>query len=124
MKRWLVVLVLLGVCGNAQAAERDWTIEQPLVAGFLTGVTLGACWGCWHGRQAVPASEFDPYGVTPWVQDVLYELGKRPYRIGVAAGASMTLLLILGVFARRLRTLKARALRERQLTEPGTTAFC
>lgn len=111
MKLSVLALMLLGMSAGAQAAERDWTVEQPLVAGFLTGVSLGACWTCWHGHQAVPASEHDPFGVSPWVQDVLYEMGRRPYWIGVSAGVSLTSLLIGGVFVRRLNTLSARATR-------------
>lgn len=119
MKLWIVPLVLLGMCSSAQAAERDWTIEQPLVAGFLTGVTLGTCWRCWHGRQSAPASEFDPFGATPWVHELLYEMGRRSFWSGVIGGSTMTSLLIGGVFYRRLNTLSARAIRNAHGTGLG-----
>lgn len=109
MRRTVALVVLVTFSSAVSAADRDWTLEHPVAAGFFQGLALGFCQQCQLGQQRVAASPYDDFAVTPWVAEVLEAKGGTPYRLGFASGLSVSMLVILGVFFRRLHTLRARA---------------
>ena len=108
MKKTVILIASIFLMASAGAEEktRDWTIERPLTAGFLNGVTLSACTACRLGAQAEPASEYDPYGMTGMVREELKRLGRRPWRIGQSLGAALAIFTIGGLFFRRRNRLR------------------
>ena len=89
------------------AGARDWTIERPVLAGFLTGLTVGLCRGCRLGAGVRPAGSHDPFAMTPLVRSELMRLAARPYHLGQAFGTGYLAIVIGGVFFRRLNRLRA-----------------
>jgi hypothetical protein len=104
----LIVLISLAPLSIATASggERDWTIEHPMLAGFLNGITIGACGQCQLGAAGRAAGTHDPFGMSPLVKSELSRLALRPYRIGQALGIGYAVIVIGGVFFRRLNRLK------------------
>jgi hypothetical protein len=107
MRRLVPLLFLVQFLAiNANAQERDWTIEKPVLAGFLNGLTLSTCRFLEFGEQGVAADENDPFAMSPLVKEELKRLGKSSYLGATVFGAGCTFFVIAGVFFRRLNRLK------------------
>jgi len=107
MRAALVSLALL-ISAPLVAADtetfRDWTVERPAFAGFLSGLTLGLDRFDLGGGREI-ASVYDPFSVTPTVRAELVRLGRTPYLLGRIVGTFCVLFLVMGVFFRRLNRL-------------------
>ena len=104
----MTALLLLSVVLTTVELEdrvRDRTVEEPYIAGFFAGLTLGACSACRHGNGVVRAGDHDPFAMTAAARAELQRLGRTPYLIGVVSGGGLTFLLIGGVIFRTLNTL-------------------
>jgi hypothetical protein len=106
MKGLLILTILVMGSASADTGERDWTIERPMLSGFLSGLSLGACGTCGLGGAGTAAGPHDPFGMTPLVKEQLVQLAARPYAIGQVLGASYAAIVVGGVFFRRLNRLK------------------
>jgi hypothetical protein len=100
-----VILVLLSWPALAAGGERDWTIENPLLAGFGSGITVGLCRSCELGGARRPAGPHDPFAMTPLVREHLLRMGARPYLLGQILGGLYVGIIAAGVFFRRLNRL-------------------
>lgn len=109
MRLWLPLLLATNIAAaDVEAVYRDWTVERPMLAGFLSGLSLTTCGQCKLGSQSVVAGAHDPFGMSEKVREELKRVGEAPYRGGQAVGALSALMVILGVFFRRLNTLRLR----------------
>jgi len=109
MKVRLLLVVALLTLSSAVAAEerqRDWTIERPVLAGFLTGLSLTMCRSCRLGSSSVKAGEHDPFAMTPMVRSELLRLAERPFVIGRLLGFVYAIVIVGGIFFWRLNRLK------------------
>ena len=100
-----VILVLLSWPAIAADGERDWTIENPLVAGFGSGITIGLCQSCALGGAPRQAGPHDPFAMTPLVREQLLQLAARPHMIGQILGGIYVAIIAGGVFLRHLNRL-------------------
>lgn len=98
----LLLLTCPALAGNG---ERDWTIENPMVAGFGSGITIGLCRSCALGGASRPAGPHDPFAMTPLVRKQLLRLGARPYLLGQILGGLYVAIIAGGVFFRHLNRL-------------------
>jgi len=103
----LVMVILSPVTANASTEEtvRDWTIEKPFLAGALNGLSLNACRACVLGASPLPASAFDPFGLSEQAYDHLKVHAKGPYLFGQSLGFIFTFLLGIGVLRSLLNRL-------------------
>lgn len=104
----IAVAFLIGPVAAAAEGERDWTIEKPVLSGFISGLSLGLCQSCRLGSQGRPASDYDPFAMSPAVKSELKALATTPHRAAQAAGAGYTAFVIGGLFFRRLNRLEER----------------
>lgn len=113
MKMLVLVVTLAAMTPiAAMGGERDWTVEHPVLAGFATGLTLTVCRSCRLGAASVPANPNDPFAMSPSVKQRLIVLGHRPFLIGSTMGFLYAFIVLGGIFAWRLNTLKVRKLIE------------
>lgn len=104
-----IMVATLAMAGEPQALIRDRTVEQPFIAGVLSGLTLGSCAGCRHGAGAVPASAHDPLGMSKSMHQTLKKVGMSSYALGRLIGGVLAILTIVGLILRILHTLERRA---------------
>jgi hypothetical protein len=110
----VLTAALVGSCSLAPPAAgadryvRDWPVERPLVSGVLKGLTLGAFPGAAFGHGAVPASLYDPYGMSAAVHAEVARLGGPQHRLGVGLGAGWWIFVFGGVIHRWVLTLQLR----------------
>jgi len=100
-----VLLVLMSWPALAADGVRDWTIENPLIAGFGSGITIGICQSCELGGAPRAAGPHDPFAMTPLVRAQLVRLGERPHLIGQLVGSMYAAIIAVGVFFRHLNRL-------------------
>lgn len=106
MTRLLLLVILIAGSASADSGERDWTIERPMLSGFMSGLCMGACGAVGLGAATTVAGPHDPFAMTPMVKEQLLELAARPYAIGQAFGVVYAAIVVGGVFFRRLNRLK------------------
>ena len=107
MKRLIIMVLMLSpvaYAGDGGPRARDWTVEHPLLAGFLSGLTAGAPRFAFAGASR-EASQYDPFAVSPLVMRELARLSRLPYVIGEAFGFFCTLFFVFGIFFRHLNRL-------------------
>lgn len=110
----LVIGLILAVAtpgvlhASPESGIRDWTIEKPFLAGFMSGLSLTTCRSCSLGSSPVQSSEFDPFGLSAHAYDVLTVHARGPHRFGQSLGFILTILFGIGFLKAHLNRLKGR----------------
>lgn len=103
-----IMVATLAMAGEPQALIRDRTVEQPFIAGVLSGLTLGGCSGCRHGAGVAPAGPHDPFGMSESMHQTLKSVGASSYALGKLIGRILAILTVVGLILRILHTLERR----------------
>lgn len=99
-----VVLVCMPLWAHADT--RDWTVENPILSGYLRGLSLYTVSDLAIGESTVEASEYDPFGMTEAVRAELIRIGRLNHLVASWIGVFSTFFLIGGCVFRKRHTLK------------------